>query len=238
MTANSFKLCILLLGFCLLPQVGHAKICVLSIFKKSSIEENRVMDVFQYYKKADIYYQAQIEDIKFCFKSNQYEEIIWLSHGIANLKKYGFQTAPTLTKLDGSTLVLTKRFFESLLMNTNLGNLKSFRISSCGLVLENAKNFLDTHYINESKSSMSGLVQGLYANGVKIDISPKSKIGEILLNEDVTRLRRYWLAKSIAKNDWSSFKSWRTTKNLRCEKDFWPSCDRNSASYVIPTKNY
>jgi hypothetical protein len=145
--------------------------------------------VFEFYNEADYFKQAQIKDIKKCFTSGEYDEVLWVSHGTSIHNGFSSYSGPVLVKEDGSKLVLPIRFFEEIIKNTTYSTIKKVRINLCGLDFSMKDNRLH--------STIDLLIKELSANQVIIEISPRFELGLNLLHEDVTTLDKNWLSKSI-----------------------------------------
>ena len=207
-------------------QIAFGKTCILSLLGKSSKEAKILDSVFNFYAEADYFKQAQVQDIKNCFNSGLYDEILWVSHGSSLKDGLSNYSSPVLVKSDGSKLILPKRFFELLSQQTTYSSIKKVRFNLCGLDFSKADNKIH--------SSIDPFIKGLELEKIEIDISPRFSFGSYLLKEDVTRIDRNWLSKSIDPDSAQKFVIWSTKENTHCKEDFWPGCDRQAAKQVIP----
>ncbi|WP_415063929.1 hypothetical protein [Bdellovibrio sp.] len=150
--------------------------------------------VFQYEPQIDVFRRAQLEDVERCLTRDEYDEVVWVSHGVLadGISQY---SAPILVQDNGRKIVLTKRYFESLSSRLNNGQLKKFRLSVCGL--NYGKDFYNSHQSGELFSSVDILLHALSKQGVKIDLSKRSTLGSWLYKKEVTSLARYWLEESL-----------------------------------------
>lgn len=234
-----------------LAQLSWASVCVLSFFEKNSREDKQVAYVFKNYEKADFFQNANLNDVKHCFSSSNYSEIVWLAHGLAatksSINNYSLPLMNSITN-NGSyiRMSLPTIYFESLINKINLTSLKKVRVSLCGI--DFTKEYINDPTNSEFKSSIDILLKYLHQKGVEIDVSERSNFFSNLIGSDVTRLNTAWLAKSISAADYPDFTHWATSQNSDCrsehENQFFIKdteentnyCDKNNASYVIPLK--
>jgi hypothetical protein len=206
---------------------AYSKTCILSMFEPESQFGKKVESVFGFYSEADLFRQAQIKDIDNCFFSGNYDEIVWLSHGSAVAKTISSYSAPIVLKPDGSKIVLPIRYFEKLIKETNYQNLKKVRISICGVDFTKQDTVLH--------STIDPFIKNLESSNVEVEISDKFSLGSWLMRDNVTRLDRDWMAKSVKREDGKHYKKWKTEANNWCESDSWTGCDRSEAEKIIPT---
>jgi hypothetical protein len=222
----------------MLPSVVFAKICVLSLFEKTTQDAKKVLSVFEFYDKADIFQEATLDQIKYCFSSDEYDEILWLSHGLNSHQSHTSYSAPIWVKRNESNNVekvtLPKRFFQTLLSLSPAGRLKKVRVALCEVNVEMAN--LDRSIHGPVTSTIEILLRGLHQNGVVIEFSPQFLSSSLFNGKYVTQLKESWLSKSLEWEDVLRFERWKTNNNSRCEKDSWSGCERvpGQHDYIIP----
>lgn len=205
---------------------AFSKTCILSLFEESTKEAKIVNSVFAFYHEADYFKKAQIKDIKECFTSGKYEEIIWISHGSSIRSGISSYSAPILVQNNGTKIILPLRFFETLIKETDYRFLKKVRVNLCGL--DFSKKDVQLH------SSIDPFIKKLEAEKIEVDISKKFRFGSFLLKENITLIDRKWLSKSISLEFRNNFELWETESSRDCMSDQSPECDRSEARVVIP----
>lgn len=191
----------ILIIFLLFPSsiiFAQEKVCILSLFADYSKEDQLIRKSF--YNKAGellspnlkIYHQASLEEIHHCFSDLQYEEVVFIAHGMSKKQTGGILNYGFPIYFDREThkkSILYTRFFTQLsqltLKNTSL---KKVRIAVCGI------NFEQT---DEVYSTIDYFIQALHSQGITVELSPKSNFISFLANVDVTRMTKSWLRKSI-----------------------------------------
>jgi|GEM_PF-4594495 len=237
MTLPLKKLC---MGLCLMGFSGFAdaRICVLSMFEKDGKESQMVQDVFQFYKQADIFREPSLQQIRACFESDQYAEIVWTSHGTALKGGISDYSSPVLVEEDAqghtTKASLPVRFFTSLIPQLNTTHLKKIRVDLCNLDFSGES--VNSDDPNVFQSTIEVLLKELRRRGVAIEYGAKFSFGSWLTGENLSNLTTSWLAQSIDRQDAQSFTKWRTEGNSYCRQDYWPNCDRDQAQMVIPTE--
>lgn len=176
---------------------AFARICVLSLLEVDSKAGRKVEKAFRDQPDVDLFEEASLSQIRACFSSEAYEEILWVSHGSAKQMSFSDYSVPVSFSRDqNGDLVRTELpifFFESLIANGLTKNLKRFRIATCGVDLRTANSEIPY------SSSIGFLIQHLVQSEVMVDISPKNKLGSFLTREPSTRLTVRWLRESLKK---------------------------------------
>ena len=216
------------LGFIIslaLVQESSAKTCILNLLDKNSSDAQKIYHLFEHYHEADYFSQAQVSDIKKCFTSGDYSEILWISHGSSVESAFSSYSTPILVKDDGNKISLPLRFFEKI--NESLSpNVKKVRVGLCGIdfSLKDNKIF----------SSMDVLLKNMIKKNIEVETSKKFRLASFFIKENVTKIDLNWLALSISKEDAKKFVKWKTPLNPYCKADFWNGCDRENAEIIIP----
>lgn len=223
--------------FLLVPVSAFSKICVLSIFAKNTWESNAVARVFKYYNKADLFQEPSLTQIENCFASGDYEEIVWLSHGLDPVKSRSSYSAPIFVFRDSNNLLnkitLPIRFFEKLAKIANTSRLKKMRVAVCGV--DSSFDSLELQRNDKFNSTIEVLLRDLHSNSVAIDFAPEVMLARKILNQHLSILDTHWLFKSIDLNDIKQFTHWATERSENCTNDYLPSeCNRDESILVFP----
>lgn len=218
---------------------GFCKTCVLSILEKESPASQKVSSIFKFDHQFDLFQEPSLSQIKSCFASNIYQEVIWISHGTLLQGGLPVKSSPIFIYRDSQGHVqkamIPNRFFEVLSQLSQTNNyLKKVRVNVCGLS-ENPEKIQEQSYY---RSTIEILLQNLLKNHIAVDVSDKSILGTYVVGEPVTAISENWLSESLNWNERSLYKKWRTEGNQNCEYDSWPGCDRQTAQMVIPTAKY
>ncbi|MFZ4405095.1 MAG: hypothetical protein ACOYOK_13410 [Pseudobdellovibrionaceae bacterium] len=226
-------------GMILFTTPVQAKICVLSFFENNSNYSLKVDEVFKNYKSADVYTEAKVSDILNCFHSPQYQEVVWLAHGTVTVSKAQYSTPLIQVRLKNGSLtklpldIISFKNILQQIQQMDISHLKKVRVSVCGMDYTGAT--IRSPDLNTIESSMDILLKYLHQKGIYVELSPKQEFASNILDQNVTELKRWWMAKSIPYADRFKFKAWRTEKNTYCQEDWWGGCDRTKMQYVVPT---
>ncbi|MDP7320564.1 MAG: hypothetical protein QF441_08145 [Bacteriovoracaceae bacterium] len=209
----------------------YGKVCVLALFPNDSKEMDKVNLIFKNYSRARIFSAANFDQIKHCFKSEEYREILWLSHGTIGGLITPFSAPVFYSQKDNSKHIIYKRFFE-ILANSLNRSLK-LRVAFCGAG------------INGLNSSIDPLVDKIRNLSGEVEFSPNIELLSKLYTKPVTDLSLSWLSKSL---DPLIITKWKTSESLHCNraskrpcmkictKENTAVCSKKSAKYIIPLK--
>ena len=122
------------------------RVCVLSLFKKNTNYNQIITSSFKdnftgqwLDPNIDLFQEAYIEQINYCFSSGVYNEIVFASHGMStatNITNYSFPVIYN-AKNDQNELLYARYFKVLSQMIKENSSLKKLRISVCGINFEN-----------------------------------------------------------------------------------------------------
>lgn len=193
-----------------------AKTCVINLFQKNSLIDQKIQRVFKQSPNTIIHYPKSILDIDHCLIDDQYDHLLFLAHGIEtdlNTQQYG---APIFFT-DSSAIILPQRFFQKMIekIKTRNTKIRNVRFGFCG----------------SQKSSIQPLVDYFKQTNVNVDFAPDVQFYQKIFKTHASRLPIYWLSQSVNKK---LLNRWQTDQKSNCTDDVSDGCDRSIAQWVIP----
>lgn len=184
-----------------------AKTCVLSLAEPNDKVDRLLLSTF--YKKdgtliddnIDLFRAANINEIRACFLNENYEEVLFIAHGMSQRTGLTDYSMPVFfDRVSGTKQLLYKRFFDNLANEMQSNRvLTKVRIAMCSLDFKQPTSPDMQVPLEEYKihSTVDILARAVVSQGRILELSPKAKILSKLVKDDVTRITRSWLRKSI-----------------------------------------
>ena len=209
-----FFISIVLLFF--INHTSFAKTCVINLFQKDSLLDQKIIRVFKRSPDTLIHYPKSISEIQNCFANNEFQQILFLAHGIEtpmNNQQYG---APIFFR-GKDPVILPQRFFQKMteIIQQRNTNLEIVRFGFCG----------------SQDSSIKSLVEFLSQSGTQVEFAPESTVYQRIFGIHASRLTLQWLSQSVNKK---KLLRWQTEQKSNCTDDSEDGCNRSIAQWVIP----